>query len=193
VKERIHSDYKLCLLYYSKEKFSLELYLWNTIPVLIQGHRKVMQTPFLTHVLFLKKQITLKSGNREQCYIKFWKCPPRFISSLNTEGWPERFLSCTLPVSRKRFTRRYTIDFFWHRRIGKCILKIILVSYVRTRCQVVFKIEHSLHLWKRHPCTSTVWRQLTDWREQVGWPFIIRYFQFAVDFKRPFSCNLLFL
>jgi hypothetical protein len=27
--------------------------------------------------------------------------------------------------------------------------------------------EHSLHLWKRHPCTSTVERQLTDWREQV--------------------------
>jgi hypothetical protein len=31
----------------------------------------------------------------------------------------------------------------------------------------VFDNEHSLHLWKRHPCTSTVWRQLTDWREQV--------------------------
>jgi hypothetical protein len=27
--------------------------------------------------------------------------------------------------------------------------------------------EHSLNLWKRHPCTSTVWRQLTDWCEQV--------------------------
>jgi hypothetical protein len=31
----------------------------------------------------------------------------------------------------------------------------------------VFNNEHSLHLWKRHPCISTVWRQLTDWREQV--------------------------
>jgi hypothetical protein len=31
----------------------------------------------------------------------------------------------------------------------------------------VFDNEHSLHLWKRHPCTSTVERQLTDWREQV--------------------------
>jgi hypothetical protein len=30
----------------------------------------------------------------------------------------------------------------------------------------VFDNEHSLHLWKRRPCTSTVWRQLTDWREQ---------------------------
>jgi hypothetical protein len=38
---------------------------------------------------------------------------------------------------------------------------------VRTRCQAVFDNEHSLHLWKRHPCTSTVERQLTDWREQV--------------------------
>jgi hypothetical protein len=55
----------------------------------------------------------------------------------------------------------------WHRRIEKCIPKLILVSYVRTRRQVVFNNEHSLHLWKRHPCTSTVERQLTDWREQV--------------------------
>jgi hypothetical protein len=31
----------------------------------------------------------------------------------------------------------------------------------------MFDNEHSLHLWKRHPCTSTVWRQLTDWCEQV--------------------------
>jgi hypothetical protein len=31
----------------------------------------------------------------------------------------------------------------------------------------VFDNEHSLHLWERHPCTSTVERQLTDWREQV--------------------------
>jgi hypothetical protein len=30
----------------------------------------------------------------------------------------------------------------------------------------VFDNEHSLHLWKRHPCTSTVERQLTEWREQ---------------------------
>jgi hypothetical protein len=57
--------------------------------------------------------------------------------------------------------------FFWHRRIGKCISKLILASYVRTRCQVVFNNEHSLHLWKRHPCTSTIERQLTDWSEQV--------------------------
>jgi hypothetical protein len=35
------------------------------------------------------------------------------------------------------------------------------------RCHVVFDSEHSLHWWKRHPCTSTVRRQLTDWREQV--------------------------
>jgi hypothetical protein len=37
----------------------------------------------------------------------------------------------------------------------------------RTRSQVVFDNEHSLHLWKRHRCTSTVERQLTDWRERV--------------------------
>jgi hypothetical protein len=31
----------------------------------------------------------------------------------------------------------------------------------------VFDNEHSLHLLKIHPCTSTVERQLTDWPEQV--------------------------
>jgi hypothetical protein len=31
---------------------------------------------------------------------------------INTEGRPERFLSCTYPVSRKRFTRRCTVDLF---------------------------------------------------------------------------------
>jgi hypothetical protein len=31
----------------------------------------------------------------------------------------------------------------------------------------VFDSEHSFHLWKRHLCTSTIWRQLTDWREHV--------------------------
>jgi hypothetical protein len=33
--------------------------------------------------------------------------------------------------------------------------------------QLFFNNEHSLYSWKRHPCTSNVWRQLTDWREQV--------------------------
>jgi hypothetical protein len=31
----------------------------------------------------------------------------------------------------------------------------------------VFDNEYSFHLWKRHACTSTVERQLTDWREDV--------------------------
>jgi hypothetical protein len=71
--------------------------------------------------------------------------------------------SCfTETVHRTRYCR-----FVWHRRIGKCIPKLILASLVRTRCQVVFDNEHSLHLWKRHPCNSTVERQLTDWRQQV--------------------------
>jgi hypothetical protein len=57
--------------------------------------------------------------------------------------------------------------FVWHSRIGKCIPKLILESLVRTRSEVVFDNEHSLHLLKRHPSTSTVSRQLTDWCEQV--------------------------
>jgi hypothetical protein len=34
------------------------------------------------------------------------------LSSHNTEGRPERFLSCTLAVSRKRFTRRDIVNLF---------------------------------------------------------------------------------
>jgi hypothetical protein len=34
------------------------------------------------------------------------------LSSLNTKGRPEWFVSCMLPVSRKRFTRCDTVDLF---------------------------------------------------------------------------------
>jgi hypothetical protein len=68
----------------------------------------------------------------------------------------------THTVHQTRYCR-----FVWHRKIGKCIPKLILESWVRTRCQVVFDNEHSLHLRIGHPCTSTVERQLTDWRGQV--------------------------
>jgi hypothetical protein len=53
--------------------------------------------------------------------------------------------------------------FVCQKRIWKSIPKLIPTSEVRTRCQVVFSNEHSLHLWERHPCTSTVERQLKDW------------------------------
>jgi hypothetical protein len=45
--------------------------------------------------------------------------------------------------------------FVWPSKIGKCIPKFILASYLRTRCQVVFDNEHSLRLIKRLACTST--------------------------------------
>jgi hypothetical protein len=32
------------------------------------------------------------------------------------------------PIEKKRFTRQDTVDFFWHRKIGKCIPKPILPS-----------------------------------------------------------------
>jgi hypothetical protein len=66
--------------------------------------------------------------------------------------------SCvTVTVHQTRYCR-----FVWLRRIEKCIPSLILASSVRTRCQAVFDNEHSLHLWKTHPCTSTVERQLMD-------------------------------
>jgi hypothetical protein len=82
-------------------------------------------------------------------FLKFDATPWR-VSAVTGNGSPDEILSICLD-----------------KRIGKCIPKLILASYIRTRCQAVFDNEHSLHLWKRHPCISTVWRQLTDWREQV--------------------------
>jgi hypothetical protein len=71
-----------------------------------------------------------------------------FCIVTNTEGRPERFLTCTLPVSRKRFTRRDTVDLFGTGKSGNVPLNIFRQSKVRTRCKVVFDSEHSLHLWK---------------------------------------------
>jgi hypothetical protein len=52
----------------------------------------------------------------------------------------------------------------------------------------VFVNEHSLHLWKRHPCTSTVERQLTDWREQVT---DLRGFLYSHSIEFQSSTNIL--
>jgi hypothetical protein len=49
----------------------------------------------------------------------------------------------------------------WHKRIGKSISELILASSVRTTMNTYWE------LWKRHPCTSTIWRQLIGWSEQV--------------------------
>jgi hypothetical protein len=100
--------------------------------------------------------------------MKCWKCPPRsaihaFTLFLMFDATRRRVSCITETVHKTRYHR-----FVWHKRIGKYIPKLLLTSWVRTRCQVVFDNEHSLHLWKRHPCTSTVWRQLTDWREEVA-------------------------
>jgi hypothetical protein len=68
---------------------------------------------FLTHVIFVKKQITLKSENKKQCYIKCWKCPPRSamrafilfhmfdatrwrVSAVTVNGSPDEILSICL-------------------------------------------------------------------------------------------------
>lgn len=54
---------------------------------------------------------------------------------------------------------------------GKWVPKPFWANYVTKRCQVVFGNEHSLNLWKRRPCSSTVGRQLTDRRGgYTKWP-----------------------
>jgi hypothetical protein len=132
----------------------------------IQNDRKVTQ-PIRDTFLFVKKYITLKSENKKQCYIKCWKCPPRsamhtFTLFLMFDATRWRRFCVTETVHQTRYCR-----FVWHRRIGKCIPKLILASQVKTRFQVVFDNEHSLHLWKRHSCISTVERHLTNWHTQV--------------------------
>jgi hypothetical protein len=82
----------------------------------------------------------------------------RCVSSLHScrMEFGEEF--CVTETVRQTWSCR----FLWHRRLGKCALKIILASYIRESCQVVFDNEHSLHL-RRHLCTSSVDSQLTDW------------------------------
>jgi hypothetical protein len=58
---------------------------------------------------------------------KVWRISSK-LSSLNTDGRPERFLSCTLPVSRKRFTRRDTVNLFDTGESGNVSPKLILAS-----------------------------------------------------------------
>jgi hypothetical protein len=94
---------------------------------------------------------------RRRCCIKCWKCSP-------CSAIPAFTLFLMFDVTRWRVSA--VTVFVWHSTIGKCIPKLILASWVRTRCQVVFDNEHTLHLWK-NPCTSTVERKLTVWREQV--------------------------
>jgi hypothetical protein len=57
----------------------------------------------------------------------------------------------------------------------------------------VFGTEHTLRLWKRHSCTSTVWRQLTDWPEQVRtWSDLRRLLYSGSDIMClliEFNCN----
>jgi hypothetical protein len=89
----------------------------------------------------------------------------------------EEFLQWPETVHQTRYCR-----FVWYSRVGECIPKLFLASLVWTGCQVVFDNEHSLHLWKRHSCTSTVSRQLTDWRGQVTtWRDLRRLFYSESD------------
>jgi hypothetical protein len=69
----------------------------------------------------------IENIEQNQCYIKCCKCPPRSVSLLNKEGRPERFLSCTLPVTETVHQAGYC-RFVWHGEIEKCDNKLILES-----------------------------------------------------------------
>jgi hypothetical protein len=85
------------------------------------------------------------------------------------EKFPASIGDCTSVI--QSVVTHYTdwADWFiiWHRGIRKCIPKLTVASYVRTRCQVVFDNEHSSLLWKRHLSAFSVWRPLTDRHEQI--------------------------
>jgi hypothetical protein len=104
--------------------------------------------------------------------IKCWKCPPRSamhsFTLLLVFAAKERFLSCKLPVSRKRFTRRYTVESIClTQENGNVSLKAFwqlstteMPASVRQWTPVALVKKTSLH-------TSTAERQLTDWRERL--------------------------
>jgi hypothetical protein len=121
-------------------------------------------------MFFLSENKLHWNQETEGSYIKCLECPQHstmcaFTLFLMFDQLIEEFLHASYVLETVHQTRYY--HFVRHRRTRKCIPKLTVETYVRTRCQVALDSEHSLHLWKRHPCTSTVWRQLTDWREQV--------------------------
>jgi hypothetical protein len=75
-----------------------------------KGDRKVTQSP-IRDACFISQKINYTEFRKKRCYIECWKCPPRSAMHAFTLFLMfERFLSCTLPVSRKRFTRRDIVD-----------------------------------------------------------------------------------
>jgi hypothetical protein len=114
------------------------------------------RNPFLTRLSKNKlhwnqKQKTMLQMSATFCIVTYH----RTVSVLHT--------SCiTETVHQTR-----NCQFIWHRRIGKCIPKTHSGTSSKNEMPGMFNNEQSLHLWERHPCTSTVWRQLKDWHEQV--------------------------
>jgi hypothetical protein len=137
------------------------------------------------NTFYLPKNKLLWNDKTKQHQIKCCKCPPRSAMHSFTRCFTSVAARWRVSVSWNWFTSR-DVDLFgspiemsiclvhqsrcrflWHRRTGNCISRLIVSSYVRTRYKAVFENEHSLHLWKRQLRISAVWRQLTDWRQQV--------------------------
>jgi hypothetical protein len=76
----------------------------------------------------------------------FW--PARFLCHGN--GSPDKTLSICLSQENQEMNPQ----------THSCKLS-------KNEMRVVFNNEESLHLWKRHPCTLTVWQQLMDWHKQL--------------------------
>jgi hypothetical protein len=104
-------------------------------------------------------------------FLKCWKYPSLSVMYAFTLFLVFDATRWRVSVSQKRFTRRDIVDLFGTGESGNVFLNSFW--QVRTRCQVVFDNEHSLHLWKRYPCTSTVWKT-TDGLARAGcnmtWP-----------------------
>jgi hypothetical protein len=85
-------------------------------------------------------------------------CPARFLCQGN--GSPDEILSICLKQENLKIYPKFILAICLKQENLKIYPKLILASFVRTRCQVVFDNKHSLHLWKRHPCT---WLLKDNW------------------------------
>jgi hypothetical protein len=99
----------------------------------------------------------LKSENKKQCFLVLEMSTMFSDARIHSFSYvwcnPVKSFCVMEMVHHTRYCQ-----FVWHRRIGKCVPKLILVSWVRTRCQVVFDNEH---LWK------TSFHLFKDWCKQV--------------------------
>jgi hypothetical protein len=118
------------------------------------------------HMFYLpKNKLHWNQKTKKQYYVKFWSTA---FSDACIHYFPLVWCNPGKSFSHGNDSPDEILSIFLAQENRKWMPKLILASYVRTRCQAVFENKHSLRLWERHLCTSTVERQLTDlWQHDV--------------------------